>query len=102
MALKLIYYGQNDGSTTPNVTLTGDPGTDQPVLTAAGYLGGVIMALGTSSTITYGANSVVIVPCDASQAGTYSGLATGNTGSVPYGTLINGPGEFSGAIGPSG
>jgi len=86
MALKLIYYGQNDGSTVPDVTLTGDPGTDQPVLTAAGYVGGKIVALKTSATAGRG---VVIVPCD-------------NDSQNPYATLLNGPGEFAGAIGPSG
>jgi hypothetical protein len=29
MALKLTYYGQNDGTVVPDVVLTGDPGTDQ-------------------------------------------------------------------------
>jgi hypothetical protein len=86
MSLKLVYYGQNDGSTVPDVTLTGDPGTDQPVLTAAGYVGGKIVALKTSATAGRG---VVIVPCDANSQ-------------VPYATLLNGPGEFAGAIGPSG
>lgn len=89
MAMKLVYYGQNDGSTTPDVTLTGDPGTDQPVLTAAGYLGGKIMALKTSATTGRG---VVIVPADG---------ATANA-KLPYAVLINGPGEFAGAIGPAG
>lgn len=83
--LKLDYYGQNDGTTVPNVTLTGDPGTDQLTLTNAGYLGGKIMAV----VGTYSDGSALIAPCD------------GNTMS-PYGTLINGPGEFAGAIGPSG
>lgn len=92
MSLKLIYYGQNDGSTVPDVTLTGDPGTDQPVLTAAGYVGGKIMALQTSGTAGRG---VVVVPCNTTASGT-------NASGVPYGTLLNGPGEFAGAIGPSG
>jgi hypothetical protein len=86
MSLKLIYYGQNDGSTVPDVTLTGDPGTDQPVLAAAGYQGGVIVALKTSAVTGRG---TVIVPCD-------------NDTQVTYATLLNGPGEFAGAIGPSG
>jgi hypothetical protein len=93
MALKLIYYGQNDGSTVPDVTLTGDPGTDQPVLAAAGYLGGTIVALYTSAVTGRG---VVIAPCNSDAS------ATGSTPAVPYATLINGPGEFAGAIGPSG
>ena len=103
MALKLTYYGQNDSvNCTPAVALTGDPGTDQQTLTTAGYLGGVIVAL-TATTLTI--NSKVytvtsanepafgslgnIVPCDANQ-------------SFPFATLLNGPGEFAGAIGPSG
>jgi hypothetical protein len=45
MSLKLIYFGQNDGSTVPDVVLTGDPGTDQETLKDAGFLGGRIMAL---------------------------------------------------------
>ncbi len=88
MSLKLTYYGQNDGSTVPDVALTGDPGTDQALLTAAGYLGGRIMAL--SGSPAHATNTeTVIVPCDS-----YTML--------PYATLLNGPGEFSGAIGPSG
>ena len=51
MSLKLTYYGQNDSvNVTPAVALTGDPGTDQQTLTAALYLGGVIVAL--TSTVT--------------------------------------------------
>jgi hypothetical protein len=86
MALKLVYYGQNDGSTVPDVVLTGDPGTDQATLTAAGFLGGKIVALQTPSLAT---GLVAIVPCNADSM-------------LPYATLINGPGEFAGAIGPSG
>jgi len=88
MSLKLTYYGQNDGSTVPDVALTGDPGTDQALLTAAGYLGGRIMALSGSPAHATNVESV-IVPCNTATM-------------VPYATLINGPGEFSGAIGPSG
>lgn len=87
MSLKLIYYGQNDGSTVPDVALTGDPGTDQATLTAAGFLGGKIVALKAPSLATN--TLVAIVPCDSATQ-------------VPYATLLNGPGEFSGAIGPSG
>ena len=88
MSLKLIYYGQNDGSTVPDVALTGDPGTDQALLTAAGYLGGRIVALSGSPAHATNTESV-IVPCDADHM-------------VPFATLLNGPGEFSGAIGHSG
>jgi len=86
--LKLDYYGQNDSlpHAQPDVILTGDPGTDQPVLAAAGYLGGRVMALKVSAVSGRG---VVIVPCDAATQ-------------VPFGFLLNGPGEFAGAIGPSG
>jgi hypothetical protein len=83
--LKLDYYGQNDGTTVPNVTLTGDPGTDQLTLTNAGYLGGKIMAV----VGTYADGSALVAPCDGATM-------------QPYGALLNGPGEFAGAIGPSG
>jgi hypothetical protein len=65
----------------------GDPGTDQQTLTSAGYLGGKIMALAAPAHNT--SLQVVLTPCD-------------NDAAVPFGTLINGPGEFAGAIGPSG
>jgi hypothetical protein len=110
MSLKLTYYGQNDSvNCTPAVFLTGDPGTDQQTLTSAGYLGGVIVAIiDSSATLTAplafqpsyepAMGSIGnIVPCDTS-AGTY-GSAEGN---IPFATLLNGPGEFAGAIGPSG
>ena len=108
MSLKLTYYGQNDSvNCTPAVVLTGDPGTDQQTLTAAGYLGGVIVALTAAST--NGAYPIQptyepamgtignIVPCDTS--GTTYGSGNGN---IPFAVLLNGPGEFAGAIGPSG
>lgn len=84
--LKLDYYGQNDGTTSPNVTLTGDPGTDQLTLNNAGYLGGKIMAIVGTSTAD---GAALIAPCDSATH-------------KPYGVLLNGPGEFAGAIGPSG
>jgi hypothetical protein len=87
MSLKLTYYGQNDGSTVPECTLTGDPGTDQAALTSAGFLGGKIMSLTTA--VLAQNTSVSITPCDSASM-------------VPYATLLNGPGEFAGAIGPSG
>lgn len=89
MTLKQKYYGQQDGSTVPDVTLTGNPGTDQITLTNALYLGGIIMAMKTSSTSGRGA---VIVPSDPATA------AIANV----VGFLLNGPGEFAGSIGPSG
>jgi hypothetical protein len=110
MSLKLTYYGQNDSvNCTPAVFLTGDPGTDQQTLTSAGYLGGVIVAI-IDSSATLAAPLAFqpsyepamgsignIVPCDTN-AGTY-GASEGN---IPFATLLNGPGEFAGAIGPSG
>lgn len=110
MSLKLTYYGQNDSvNCTPAVPLTGDPGTDQQTLTSAGYLGGVIVAL-TATAVGYTGNGYTyvvqptyepafggignIVPCDRKSSST--------VGNIPFATLLNGPGEFSGAIGPSG
>lgn len=87
MALKLTYYGQNDTQWSPDAVLTGDPGTDQQTLTAAGYLGGVVVMLATSTNT---ASGVAIKP------------TSGATTDVPFATLLNGPGEFAGAIGPSG
>lgn len=89
MALKLFYYGQNIGNTTPDVILTGNPAIDQPALSAAGYLGGKIMAIAASAHVVP-TGTPVIVPCDT------------DTTAVPFATLINDPGEFSGSIGPSG
>lgn len=86
MSLKTIMMGQQPGFMAPDVTLTGDPGVDQPVLQAAGYLGGKLIAAKTSAVAGRG---VVVVPCDADSA-------------APLGALLNGPGEFAGAIGPSG
>jgi hypothetical protein len=70
--------------------LTGDPGTDQQTLTAAGYLGGKIVALKVPAVNT--SLEAVIVPADTDTAAAL----------VPFGVLLNGPGEFAGAIGPSG
>jgi hypothetical protein len=90
MALKLTYYGQNDSQWSPDAILTGDPGTDQQTLTAAGYLGGKIVALGTP--LINSAVPVAIAPCDTEAA----------SFKIPFAALLNGPGEFAGAIGPSG
>ncbi len=89
MSLKVLYYGQNVGTTVPDVILSGNPALDQPALASAGYLGGRIMRLAASSNLPGGVP--VIVPCDADSAT-----------NVPFATLINDPGEFSGSIGPSG
>jgi len=111
MSLKLTYYGQNDSvNCTPAVFLTGDPGTDQQTLTSAGYLGGVIVAI-IDSSATLSAPLAFqpsyepafgsignIVPCDTTGTTTYGA----GEGDVPFATLLNGPGEFAGAIGPSG
>lgn len=88
MALKLTYYGQNDSQWSPDAVLTGDPGTDQQTLTAAGYLGGIVVKLATPATNT--TVEAVVIP------------TSGATTDVPFATLLNGPGEFAGAIGPSG
>jgi hypothetical protein len=127
MSLKLIYYGQNDSvNCTPDVVLTGDPGTDQTTLINSGYLGGRIMAIAGNPQHAVGVESV-IVPCDvdANPNGTSTETATAGlviggvfdpnsvpytsnatttvaAGNVPFAVLINGPGEFAGAIGPSG
>jgi hypothetical protein len=111
MSLKLTYYGQNDSvNCTPAVFLTGDPGTDQQTLTSAGYLGGVIVAIiDSSATLTAplafqpsyepAMGSIGnIVPVADDSASTYGA----GEGHVPFATLLNGPGEFAGAIGPSG
>ena len=110
MSLKLTYYGQNDSvNCTPAVFLTGDPGTDQQTLTSAGYLGGVLVALiDSSATLSapyafqpsyepaFGSiGNIVPVDGDANNYGA-------NEGNIAFGTLLNGPGEFAGAIGPSG
>lgn len=84
--LMFDYYGQNDGTTAPDVALTGNPATDQSVLQAAGYYGGKIMAIKTSATSGRG---TVVVPCNGATQ-------------VPYGVLINGSGNYAESIGPSG
>lgn len=84
--LKLINYGQNEGMYGPDVTLTGEPGIDNTTLFNAGYLGGVVVALKTSAVAGRG---TVVVPCDGA-----SMIAVGN--------LLDGPGQFSSAITPSG
>jgi len=127
MGMKLTYYGQNDSvNCTPDVVLTGDPGTDQTTLINAGYLGGRIMALAGNPQNASNVESV-IVPCDvdANPNGTSTETATAGiigtgpynpgdriytsnatttvaAGNVPFAVLLNGPGEFSGAIGPAG
>ena len=89
--LKLDYYGSNDGTTVPDAVLTGDPGTDQTTLTNAGFLGGRLMAIeAVAVNQPEVAGAPVIVPFD------------GDSTQPPYGALLNGPGEFAGAIGPSG
>jgi hypothetical protein len=84
--LKLVNYGQNEGMYGPDVTLTGDPGTDNTTLLNAGYLGGKVVALKTSAVAARG---TVLVPCDAATE-------------IPVGFLLDGPGQFSSAITPSG
>jgi hypothetical protein len=95
MSLKLVYLGQNDSvNCTPNVVLTGDPGTDQQTLALGNYVGGVIVALQTpisGVSPNQPAFGVIgaIMPCDTDSM-------------VPFATLLNNGGEFAGAIGPSG
>jgi len=96
MSLKLTYMGQNDSvNCTPNVVLTGDPGTDQFTLDNAGYYGGKIVALTTPSAGVYTNQPAfgaigAIAPCDTDSQ-------------IPFATLLNdSANEFSGAIGASG
>lgn len=96
MSLKLTYLGQNDSvNCTPNVVLTGDPGTDQFTLDNAGFYGGKIVALVTPSGGVYTNQPAfgsigAIALCD-------------NDSQVPFATLLNdSANEFSGAIGASG
>jgi len=103
MALKLHYYGQNDSvNCTPNVALTGEPGVDIATLTAAGYLGGIIVGLVIPGAGVFPGEPAfgaigAIKPCDTDASATDATVP-----SYPFGTLLNGPGEFAGAIGPSG
>jgi len=94
MALKVFYYGQNVGTTSPDVILTTNPAIDQPALAAAGYLGGTIMAIAASVNVLP-IGSPVVVPCNTHSGGLYPN-------GIPFATLINDPGEFSGSVGPSG
>jgi len=87
MYLELEYYGQNDGTTVPDLTLTGDPGVDNPALTAAGYTSGAICSIKAGGATTSG---LIIHPCD------------GKGTEAPYGFLLLGAGQFSSAITPSG
>lgn len=88
MMLELLYYGQNDGTTIPQLAMTGDPGVDNAALTAAGYLSGRIMSIVRGSDTDKG---LVIHPCDGASAT-----------EAPYGTLLLGAGQFSSSITPSG
>lgn len=94
MNLELEYYGQNDGTTVPDLTLTGDPGVDNAALTAAGYNSGAIVSIKYDSASTHG---LVVHPLDGANSN------TGTTGmEFPYGFLILGAGQFSSSITPSG
>lgn len=88
MALKFRYQAQQVGDTKPDVALTGDPAVDQVTIRAAGYAAGKIMTLINSATAGRGP---VIVPMDGS-------VLT----NLPFGTLINGAGNYAESIGPSG
>jgi len=89
MGLKFRYQAQQVGDTRPDVALTGDPAVDQVVLRAAHYAAGRPVSMKVSATPNRGA---VIVPMD--------GLGASNQS--PYGTLINGAGNYAESIGPSG
>ena len=112
MSLKLTYYGQNDSvNCTPAIFLTGDPGTDQQSLTSAGYLGGVIVALVDSVAVAHVGAPYAFQPSYEPAFGSIGNIipCNGDTNSIspegsmiPFATLLNGPGEFAGAIGPSG
>lgn len=91
MNLELEYYGQNDTTCVPDLTLTGDPGTDNAALTAAGYVTGAIMAVKYNSATTGG---LIVVPAN--------GAATAISLQIPYGVLLLGAGQFSSSITPSG
>lgn len=91
MMLEIEYYGQNDGTCAPNLTLTGDPGADNAALTAAGYTTGAIVSVVTASATT--GNNLIVHPLDGS---------TGSNLEMPYGFLILGAGQFSSSITPSG
>ena len=68
--LELTYYGQNDGTTVPEIVMTGDPGVDNAALTANGYLSGRIMSIVSGNTsapntpVATAATGLVIHPCD--------------------------------------
>lgn len=102
-------YGQNDSvNCTPAVLLTGDPGTDQQTLTSAGYLGGVIVAL-TATLVGYTGSGYAGYSIQSAYEPAFGSIgnivpvdADSTVGNVPFATLLNGPGEFAGAIGPSG
>jgi hypothetical protein len=85
-----MYYGQNDGTTVPDLVMTGDPGVDNAALTANGYLSGSIMSIKNGSTSTT-QTGLVVHPLDGA-----------STTEVPYGTLLLGAGQFSSSITPSG
>ena len=93
MYLELEYYGQNDGTTVPDLTLTGDPGVDNAALTAAGFVSGAIMSVKNNSASTLG---LVVNPLDGENS------LTGSAPEVPYGFLLLGAGQFSSSITPSG
>ena len=88
MGLKFRYQMQQVGDTAPDCALTGDPAVDQVTLRTAGISAGRIVSKYNSATATRGA-----------VVGLYDGNSTTQ---LPYGTLINGPGNYAESIGPSG
>ena len=88
MGLKYRYQAQAVGDTAPDCALTGDPAVDQVALRTAGYAAGRIVTKILSATANRG--PVVVL---------YDGASATE---LPYGTLINGPGNYAESIGPSG
>ena len=105
MQMELLYYGQNDGTTVPEIVMTGDPGVDNAALTAAGYISGRIMSIVSGNTaspntpVSTSATGLVIHPCDGAASAVNNGSAVSE---VPYGTLLLGAGQFPSSITPSG
>jgi hypothetical protein len=56
--------------------------------------------MSVAPSLTNSAVSVALIPTDVD--GNNNALFVTGAGTIPYATLINGPGEFAGAIGPSG
>ena len=86
MALELQYRGSEVALFGPELALTGDPGIDNPALSAAGFVAGALVKVGPS----------VINPDGISLH-----LVDGATDRNTFGAIITEPGEFANSIGPS-